>query len=50
MLAHLEFTLLARKGGEGADLHGPGIMPAETATSKDGLTLRINETEDQGRG
>lgn len=48
MLAHLEFMLLARKGGEGADLHGPGIMPAETATSKDSLALRINKTKDQG--
>lgn len=48
MLAHLQFMLLVRKGGEGADLHGPGIMPAETATSKDSLALRINETKDQG--
>lgn len=50
MLAHLEFMLLVRKGGEDADLLGPGIVTAETATSKDGLALRINETEDQGRG
>lgn len=50
MLAPLEFMLLGRKGGEDADLHGPGIMPAETATSKEGLALRINETEDQRRG
>lgn len=50
VLAHLEFMLLVRKGGEDADLLGPGIVTAETATSKDGLALRINETEDQGRG
>lgn len=50
MLAHLKFMLLVRKGGEDADLHGPGIVPAETATSKDSLALRINKTEDQGRG
>lgn len=50
VFAHIEFMLLERKGGEDVDLHGPGIMPVETATSKDDLALRINETEDQGRG
>ena len=50
VLAPLEFMLLGRKGGEDTDLHGPRIMPTETATSKDGLALRINETEDQGQG